>query len=514
MRSALQPEVFAGEQANPDPDGVAAAHRDRSGTEVLAWFDDARTRLLAAFRGLDPALRVPWYGPPMSAASALTARIMETWAHGQDVADALDVRREPTARLRHVAHIGIGARAYSFVVNGKPPPEVPIRVELAAPNGDTWTWGPDDVPDRVVGPALDFCLAVTQRRHLADTTLAVSGPVATEWMSFAQAYAGPAGTGRERTSSPGQRFPLTSAKRPIRIANCSGFYGDRIAAAREMVDGGPVDVLTGDYLAELTMLILAKAQAKDPDAGYARTFLTQVEDVLGPCLERGIKIVSNAGGLNPAGLAAAIEALGRARRLRRGRRPARLPRRRHAAGHGQAGVGQRLPRRLGHRRGAGGGRGRRRHRARHRRLAGRRARGVVARLEPHRLGRAGGRGRRGPRDRVRSAGHRRQLRVPRRDHRPALPGLPDRRGRRGRHVGDHQAPGHGRARLGRHGHRAAPLRDRRPRVPRARRAPPTSTPSRSRRTASTGSRSPVCGEARRRRRSRSRSTTSAASATR
>ena len=86
---------------------------------VLAWFDDARSRLVAAFRGLDPALRVPWYGPPMSAASALTARIMETWAHGQDVADALGVRREPTARLRHVAHIGIGARAYSYVVNGK-----------------------------------------------------------------------------------------------------------------------------------------------------------------------------------------------------------------------------------------------------------------------------------------------------------------------------------------------------------------------------------------------------------
>ncbi len=94
--------------------------------------------------------------------------------------------------------------------------------------------------------------------------------------------------------------------RPVRIANCSGFYGDRLAAAREMVDGGPIDVLSGDYLAELTMLILAKAQAKDPSAGYARTFLTQVEDVLGTCLERGIRIVANAGGLNPAGLAAAV----------------------------------------------------------------------------------------------------------------------------------------------------------------------------------------------------------------
>ncbi len=103
--------------------------------------------------------------------------------------------------------------------------------------------------------------------------------------------------------------------RPVIIGNCSGFYGDRIPAAREMVEGGPVDVLCGDYLAELTMLILAKAQAKDPAAGYARTFLTQVEDVLGTCLERGIRIVSNAGGLNPAGLAAAIEALGTGARV-------------------------------------------------------------------------------------------------------------------------------------------------------------------------------------------------------
>jgi hypothetical protein len=91
--------------------------------------------------------------------------------------------------------------------------------------------------------------------------------------------------------------------RPVRIANCSGFYGDRIAAAREVVDGGPIDVLTGDYLAELTMLILWKAKQKDPGGGYAKTFLTQMEQVLGDCLDRGIRIVSNAGGLNPPGLA-------------------------------------------------------------------------------------------------------------------------------------------------------------------------------------------------------------------
>src|SRR4051812_46485584 len=93
------------------------------------------------------------------------------------------------------------------------------------------------------------------------------------------------------------------SRRPVRIANCSGFYGDRLAAAREMVDGGPIDVLTGDYLAELTMLILWKARRKDPTAGDARTFLTQLEEVLGTCLDRGIRIVTNAGGLNPTGLA-------------------------------------------------------------------------------------------------------------------------------------------------------------------------------------------------------------------
>ena len=106
--------------------------------------------------------------------------------------------------------------------------------------------------------------------------------------------------------------------RPVRIANCSGFYGDWLPAAREMVEGGPIDVLTGDYLAELTMLILWKARLKDPAAGYAKTFLIQLEQVLGTCLDRGIKIVVNAGGLNPAGLAAEVDKLA----VRLGLRPA------------------------------------------------------------------------------------------------------------------------------------------------------------------------------------------------
>jgi len=180
-----------------DPDAIAVEFRDMSGAELLRWYDRSRAALLTAFRPLDPGLRVPWFGPAMSAASSLTARIMETWAHGQDVADTVGVTREPTDRLRHVAHIGIGARAYSYVVNGKEAPTAPVRVALTAPSGGTWTWGPEDATDTVTGPALDFCLAVTQRRHLDDVSLVVEGPVAAEWMSFAQAFAGPAGTGRK-----------------------------------------------------------------------------------------------------------------------------------------------------------------------------------------------------------------------------------------------------------------------------------------------------------------------------
>ncbi|MBI4588281.1 MAG: DUF1446 domain-containing protein [Candidatus Rokubacteria bacterium] len=99
------------------------------------------------------------------------------------------------------------------------------------------------------------------------------------------------------------------AGRVLRIANCSGFYGDRLSAAREMVEGGPIDVLTGDYLAELTMAILYRNRLKRPETGYATTFLTQMEQVLGSCLEKRIRVVSNAGGLNPAGLANAVAQL-------------------------------------------------------------------------------------------------------------------------------------------------------------------------------------------------------------
>ncbi len=200
VRSAVHPEQFLSDLAETDggvnPDAIAARFRDRTGAQLLAWFDTARADLLNTFKNLDPRARLPWFGPAMSAASLLTARIMETWAHTQDIADALGITREPTARLRHVAHIGVGARGFSYAVHGMTPPETPVRVELTGPDGDLWTWGPEDAKDRVAGPALDFCLLVTQRRHRDDLALVIEGPAAAEWMGIAQAFAGAAGTGR------------------------------------------------------------------------------------------------------------------------------------------------------------------------------------------------------------------------------------------------------------------------------------------------------------------------------
>jgi uncharacterized protein (TIGR03084 family) len=202
LRSATDPEAFAAEKAQMDSDGgvdpdtIAARFRDLSGAELLTWFDDARGRLLAGFRELDPSTRVPWFGPAMSAASSLTARIMETWAHAQDVYDTVGADHAPSSRLRHVAHIGVGARAFSYLAHGREVSSVPVRVELTAPDGAVWTWGPEDAADRISGPALDFALLITQRRHRDDLALTVVGEAAREWVEIGQAFAGAPGTGR------------------------------------------------------------------------------------------------------------------------------------------------------------------------------------------------------------------------------------------------------------------------------------------------------------------------------
>jgi uncharacterized protein (TIGR03084 family) len=191
--------MLAATGAGRDPaDRVARGLRGRTAAELLAWFRASRARLLDTFGQADPATRAPWYGPSMSAASSATARLMETWAHGQDIADALGVERTATARLRHIAHLGVRTRDFAYANRGLATPDRPVRVVLTAPDGGTWAWGPDDAADQVTGPALDFCLAVTQRRNLADTALTLTGPAATEWMGIAQAFAGPPGPGRPR----------------------------------------------------------------------------------------------------------------------------------------------------------------------------------------------------------------------------------------------------------------------------------------------------------------------------
>ncbi|CRK55950.1 FIG01121555: hypothetical protein [Alloactinosynnema sp. L-07] len=167
--------------------------------ELLARWRELREALQGALAAVPPGVKLPWYGPPMSAASMATARMMETWAHGNDIADALGVKRVPAARIRHVAHLGVRTRDFAYLVNGRTAPTEAFRVELIAPDGSVWTWGPDDAAQRVTGLAVDFCLLVTQRAHRDDTTLVAYGADADEWLDIAQAFAGPPGAGREKS---------------------------------------------------------------------------------------------------------------------------------------------------------------------------------------------------------------------------------------------------------------------------------------------------------------------------
>jgi uncharacterized protein (TIGR03084 family) len=163
---------------------------------LLERWRTGRVELARALADVPDGVKLMWFGPPMSAASMATARLMETWAHGQDVADALGVERTPTARLRHIAHLGVRTRVNGYLAHGLPAPSAEVRVELDGPGGELWTWGPESAPDRVTGPALDFCLLVTQRRHRDDLALTAVGPDADRWLDLAQAFAGPPGPGR------------------------------------------------------------------------------------------------------------------------------------------------------------------------------------------------------------------------------------------------------------------------------------------------------------------------------
>lgn len=158
--------------------------------ELLALWRDIRNRLVVQLRSLSPKDRLPWYGPKMSARSFATARMMETWAHSQDVYDTLRIKRTNCDRLRHIAHIGVTTFGWSFTVRQLPVPGIQPHVELTGPAGETWEWGEPSAGERVWGSAEDFCLVVTQRRNVADTALKWQGKHVAKWLTIAQAFAG------------------------------------------------------------------------------------------------------------------------------------------------------------------------------------------------------------------------------------------------------------------------------------------------------------------------------------
>jgi uncharacterized protein (TIGR03084 family) len=168
---------------------------------LLARWRAGRAALQRALAAVPPGTKLPWFGPAMGAASMATARLMETWAHGQDVYDAVGVTREPTDRIRHVAHLGVRTRDFAYLVHDRAAPGEEFRVELTGPSGQTWTWGPDTASQRVTGSALDFCLLVTQRRNRSELDLTAVGPDADDWLAIAQAFAGPPGGGRAARSA-------------------------------------------------------------------------------------------------------------------------------------------------------------------------------------------------------------------------------------------------------------------------------------------------------------------------
>jgi uncharacterized protein (TIGR03084 family) len=202
LLAATDPRAFQAElqkvlgELDTFVDRAAADGATAPPTELLSEWRHGRVELAAALAAVPDGTKLPWFGPPMSPPTMATARLMETWAHGQDVYDALGLPRAATTRLRNVAHIGVRTRDFAYLLRDRPVPAEQFRIELTAPDGTTWTWGPVDSAQRISGPALDFCLLVTQRRHRNDLALRTEGTDADAWLDIAQAFAGPPGAGR------------------------------------------------------------------------------------------------------------------------------------------------------------------------------------------------------------------------------------------------------------------------------------------------------------------------------
>jgi uncharacterized protein (TIGR03084 family) len=174
--------------------------RSLTPSQVLDWWRSAREAELLEFASIPPDVRIPWYGPPMKASSTVSARLMETWAHGHDVADALGISRPPTARLFHVAELGVKTFSWSYLNRGLDVPTERVKVALRGPDGDARVWN-ELMSNSITGPVEDFCLVITQRRNYRDTTLVIEGDIAESWMEVAQVFAGPPGAGRPPAGS-------------------------------------------------------------------------------------------------------------------------------------------------------------------------------------------------------------------------------------------------------------------------------------------------------------------------
>ena len=204
LAALVEPEFFRDTilaNAIADPNGfVDASVDDRRGlgkSELLASWDATFAALLTALDQADPAAKVLWFGPPMNPTSFATARVMEYWAHGQDIFDTLGATRDSAAgTLRHICHLGFRTRGFAYLIRGLTPPEVEVGVRLGLPDGSVYQAGSDG-PELITGSAEDFCLVVTQRRHPADTDLVAEGKAAEEWLAIAQCFAGPPGKGRD-----------------------------------------------------------------------------------------------------------------------------------------------------------------------------------------------------------------------------------------------------------------------------------------------------------------------------
>lgn len=172
-------------------DEIAAQGAQQDPAELLTQWQNSRAQLAAALEQADRTVRHPWFGPGMKARSMITARIMETWAHGQDVANALGARWPATDALQDIAHLGIATRQFTYQNNDMEAPTSELYVELAGPNDQVWTWGDPAADNVVTGSAWDFALLVTQRAELENLNLQITGDDAKTWASIAQAFAGP-----------------------------------------------------------------------------------------------------------------------------------------------------------------------------------------------------------------------------------------------------------------------------------------------------------------------------------